>query len=394
MATRPRGRICRRLLPVVEKFSCLCFPAFQHHLTSTAEGGEGEQSSDPGGPGLADQALVPAADDASERQHQPTQEVPEDASGPGASSQAGGQTSATSLQTVLNKFELNGLSQEVSEFLLKGWRESTRNQYDCSLKKWVVFCEGKNISVFDPKIGDVLDFLLQNFKGHNYSYSTLNSIRSALSTSINVDGKPVGQHPLVMRFMRACYNDKPALPKNSVTWDADIVLSYLRTLSPVNKLSLQLLSHKLTMLLVLLSGQRGQTIHLLNVKNMTLTKSHVTFRIGDPVKQSRPGIHVHELAFKAYAPDRRLCVITVLTEYIERTKETRCEITQLLLTHRAPVRPASRDTIRRWIRDVMSNAGIDMTIFTPHSTRAASTSKAATKDHPRHGWVESRDHIY
>ncbi len=156
---------------------------------------------------------------------------------------------------------------------------------------------------------------------------------------------------------------------------------------------MQMLSYKLTMLLALLSGQRGQTIHLLDIRNMSLSKSHVCFRIGDLVKQSRPGTHIQELSFKAYAPDRRLCIVTVLTEYIERTKNPRGTITQLLLTHRAPVRAASRDTIRRWIRDVMSNAGIDMNIFTPHSTRAASTSKAATKitfeNHSGYCWLES-----
>ena len=36
----------------------------------------------------------------------------------------------------------------------------------------------------------------------------------------------------------------------------------------------------------------------------------------------------------------------------------------------------SKDTISRWIRTVMMNAGLDVTTSKPHSTRSAATSKA------------------
>lgn len=37
---------------------------------------------------------------------------------------------------------------------------------------------------------------------------------------------------------------------------------------------------------------------------------------------------------------------------------------------------ASKDTISRWIRPVMTDAGIDVSMFEPHSTSAAAASKA------------------
>ena len=228
-------------------------------------------------------------------------------------------------------------------------------------------------------ISEVLDFLLLLFRANNYSYSTMNTLRSALSTIIRIDDKPVGQHPLVVRFMKACYNERPALPKNKITWDTDKMLVYLKSLSPSKKLSLESLTKKVTMLLLLLSGQRGQSIHLLDIRNMTLTKSSVTFRIGDPLKQTRPGKHIGEIAVKAYAPDRRLCLITALSSYIDLTKNLRGNETRLLLTHRKPYKGASIDTIRRWVRQTLLAAGIDLAIFSPHSTRAASSSKVATK---------------
>lgn len=56
----------------------------------------------------------------------------------------------------------------------------------------------------------------------------------------------------------------------------------------------------------------------------------------------------------------------------------------------------SRETLSRWIRTVMTSAGVDTTIFKPHSTRAAATSKAKTASVPIQeilktaGWSSSR----
>ena len=131
------------------------------------------------------------------------------------------------------------------------------------------------------------------------------------------------------------------------------------------------------MLMLLQSGQRCQTLHLLDVRNMTLTPSKANFTLGDLLKTSRPTNHLSQISFKAYAPDRRLCVHTALKCYLKRTLDTRGKVTQLFLTTKPTGRPASRDTLRRWTKSIMQNAGIDLSMYSPHSTRSASTSKAA-----------------
>ena len=42
----------------------------------------------------------------------------------------------------------------------------------------------------------------------------------------------------------------------------------------------------------------------------------------------------------------------------------------------------SRDTISRWIKTVLELAGLDISQFSAHSTRAASTSAAFSRDVP------------
>lgn len=231
---------------------------------------------------------------------------------------------------------------------------------------------------------DVLQFLHNLFKSgksdtSGLSYSSLGTARSALSTVATIQSIPVGQHPMIKRFMRAAFNLRPSFPKNNVIWDVNFVIRHLKTLSPTTSLSLRNLSKKLLMLMLILAGQRGQSIHLLDISNMTLTHSHVSFRIAELTKTSRPSAHVPELHFQAYTPDKRVCIITVLRIFLSRTEHLRKQEQRLFITTRPPYKAASRDTIRRWTRDILTDAGIDMNIFSPHSTRSASASKAATK---------------
>ena len=53
--------------------------------------------------------------------------------------------------------------------------------------------------------------------------------------------------------------------------------------------------------------------------------------------------------------------------------------TQLLLSNQKPHRPVLSDTIARWIKVVLTEASINTSVFSAHSTRAASTSAAYNK---------------
>ena len=231
---------------------------------------------------------------------------------------------------------------------------------------------------FHPHIGVLLDFLFSEFnRAPGRGYGTMNTIRSAISAIATIAGQPAGQHALVSRFMKAVFLQRPAFSRTHVTWDPQMVLDYICSLGSTEALSLLHLSRKLVILMLLLSGQRGQTLHLLDVRNLSLSESQAIFGIGDLLKTSRPGAHFSGLVFEAYPHDSRLCIVHTIKHYLYRTRSIRGELTGLFLTTRSPVWLASRDTLRRWVRDVMRAAGIDLTVFSPHSTRSASSSKAA-----------------
>ena len=198
----------------------------------------------------------------------------------------------------------------------------------------------------------------------------------------------MGSSPLVIRLLKGIFNRRHSLPRNNITWDPEVILRFLKTLSPVKNLSLLQLSQKTVALLLLLTGQRGQSIHVMDLRNIDITKNHVKIRFGDLLKTTRPGYQQKELTIKAYAPDRRLCIVTVLTEYINRTKDLRQDDGLFIATVK-PHRKISTDTILRWFKVVMDKAGLDLAIFTPHSARAASTSAAVRAKIPLHSILET-----
>lgn len=93
-----------------------------------------------------------------------------------------------------------------------------------------------------------------------------------------------------------------------------MILDYIISLGPNNCLPLIQLSINLATFMLLISDQHRQTIHLPDIRNMTILASRVSFRTGDPLRNSKPDAHVSELAFEAYPPDRTLYVVTSIMD--------------------------------------------------------------------------------
>jgi hypothetical protein len=219
-------------------------------------------------------------------------------------------------------------------------------------------------------------FLMELFED-NLGYSAINTARSAISNVVilsDAEHVTVGDHPLIKRFLRGVFNEKPSLPRYKSVWDVSQVLDWLKGLD-IDTIALKLLTIKTTMLLALLSGQRVQTLQALSINNVEFTDTSAVFRLDVLLKQSKPGRHLSSINFKGYH-DRQLCVITHLKKYIEVTKGLR-KSDMLLISYQKPHSPVTTDTIARWLKMALRNSGIDTEVFAAHSTRSASSSAAA-----------------
>ena len=275
---------------------------------------------------------------------------------------------------------MRGFTANVIDIILNSWREGTKSQYQSAAKKWFEFCVANNCDMISPPLPSALSYLTALHES-GLSYSSVNTARSVLSSILSWEGcqTPFGQLPMVKRFMKGIFESRPPLPRYSSTLNVKNVFNYLRSQDDVSSLTLKDLSHRVAFLLALLKGQRCQTISKLSLDNMTIDANKITFVITEKLKHTRPGVHQQPLIYLAYAPDKKLCIVTHLLEYLKRTSALRGESKQLLISFIKPHKPISTETTSHWIKNFMALAGINTSQYKTHSTRAASTSHLASK---------------
>lgn len=249
----------------------------------------------------------------------------------------------------------------------------TRKQYEYALNQWILFCQRNNVDPLSGSITLVISFLTIKFN-EGLSYSSLNSIRSAISLIL---GPHLGTDERVTRFFKGISKLRPKKPKYDEVWDPEIVLNYLSDLYPNDTLSLELLTKKLVTLLALVTAHRVQTLSLITLDNITINQNNITIKIPDNIKTTAPGRLQPNLVLPFFRENNNICPATTLLCYIDVTKSIRQNCKTLIITVRKPYHAASTASIGRWIKQTLNNSGVDVSKFTAHSTRHASTSKAS-----------------
>ena len=284
------------------------------------------------------------------------------------------ETSANHVSLIREQFENRGFSTTATEILESTWRAGTRKQYEGYLGRWRQYCGQRNINPFSPTVEEGINFLAELFE-KGLGYSALNTARSALSSIITLSSNSFGTHPLVCRFLKGVFESRPSLPRHNIIWDVRIVLDYFKTFETAETLTLKMLTLKLTMILDLISAQRCQTLKALSLDSMSCVDDKYVLYFNNLLKASRPGKHLETSIVKQYVLDAELCLFTLLTEYIRRTRTIRGNAKQLLLSFQKPFNVVSTDTISRWLKTVLKLAAIKE--FSGSSTRAASSSAAS-----------------
>lgn len=274
------------------------------------------------------------------------------------------------------------MSETTKEVVNASWAESTQASYNSSIKKWIKYCSTRNMDPYKASHEDGLEFLVYLHKVANEKYPSVASARSAISAILPVtqDGKTFGKDPVVSRALKGMFRLRPSLPRYTVIYDVDIVLKYITSLPPNNKLLLEELTKKLTTLLCILSGQRAQSISSLSLKFMHVSNTEYVFYIPKVLKTTTPTFHQEPLTFRSFPGEKQVCVVECLHAYIDRTElireNTEGTPDQLILGYAYPHKPVKSATLARYVKLFLGECGIDLTVFTAHSTRKASTSKA------------------
>lgn len=103
------------------------------------------------------------------------------------------------------------------------------------------------------------------------------------------------------------------------------------------------------------------------------TKLH--FSVQEKLKTSRPGNHLEPIEIKAYPSELQLCPVTHIRHYLTQTRPLRQD-SKLFISLLKPYKPVTPATIGRWIKSMLTEAGINTKQYSAHSSRTASSAFA------------------
>ena len=124
---------------------------------------------------------------------------------------------------------------------------------------------------------------------------------------------------------------------------------------------------------------------MLSVIHMDQSLDNVIFHMIGLTKCSKATRPNQPIVYRAYVEDELLCPVKCIYAYLaQRSKIITRNFTGFFITFGKTHYPASKDSLARWVKEVMGNCGIDTEIFKPHSTRLASYSAANKLGMPLH----------
>jgi hypothetical protein len=136
----------------------------------------------------------------------------------------------------------------------------------------------------------VLSFLASWLKEKDLEYRTIAVYRSAISrTHHPIDSVPLGELPIVSKFMKGIFRAKPPKPKYCSSWNVAKVLDFPRNQEPLDQVPLKMITFKLTALLALTTSARAHELAALDIYFSLVMEEASEFTIPEHVNNSRPG---------------------------------------------------------------------------------------------------------
>ena len=269
--------------------------------------------------------------------------------------------------------------------------------------KWNLFVDWCSSHEENPRscsIRAVLSFLQEGLE-RRLSPSTLKVYVAAIAAHHDaVDGKSLGKHDLIVRFLRGARRLNPPRPLSIPSWDLSLVLSALQRppFEPLQSAELKILSCKTVLLVALASIKRVGDLHAFSVDESCLEfgpdNSHVILR-------PRPGyvpkvpttpfrdqvVNLQALPSEEADPALAfLCPVRALRLYVDRTQSLRTS-DQLFVCYggQQKGKAVSKQRMAHWIVDAIALAYEAQGVPCPPGLKAHSTRSVASSWALAHG---------
>ena len=130
--------------------------------------------------------------------------------------------------------------------LSASWAINTQFGDSSYSKKWNHFYSTKNIDLYTANYKKVMLFLANLYHEDNCNLEVIAVLRSAFPTILPRNNEiAFGQDRIVSPMMKEIFKLGLTLPKYTVTYDPDVLLTYISTSPSKPMLALELLSKKL-----------------------------------------------------------------------------------------------------------------------------------------------------
>ncbi len=288
---------------------------------------------------------------------------------------------------------LSGLPPAVVNTITSARALSTRQAYRL---KWNLFVDWCSPRREDPRrcpIAVVLSFLQDGLE-RRLSPSTLKVYVAAIAAHHDaVDGKSLGKHNLVIRFLRGARRLNPPRPHLVPSWDLPSVLSALRgaPFEPLQSVELKFLSLKTVLLSALATVKRVGDLQAFSVDDSCLefgpADSHVVLRPRPGYVPKVPTMPFRDQVVNLQALPREeadpaialLCPVRALRIYVDRTQSFRTS-DQLFVCFggQQKGRAVSKQRLAHWIVEAIVLAYQARRLPCPLGVRAHSTRGVAS----------------
>ncbi len=294
---------------------------------------------------------------------------------------------------------IGDLPPEVLNTIASARAPSTRRAYALKWNLFVKWCSSRREDPRRCSIGVVLSFLQQGLE-RRLSPSTLKVHAAAISAyHDHIDGKSIGKHDLVVRFLKGARRLNPPRPPSIPSWDLALVLRALQIapFEPLQSADLRILSIKTLLLVALASIKRVGDLQAFSVD-----ESCLEFGPGDGhvVLSPRPGyvpkvpttpfrdqvVSLQALPLEEADPALALlCPVRALRLYTDRTQSLRTS-DQLFVCYggQQKGKAVSKQRMVHWIVDAIALAYQAQGVPCPlrlhaHSTRGVASSWALAR---------------
>ncbi len=288
---------------------------------------------------------------------------------------------------------LSGLPPAVVNTITSARALSTRQAYRLKWNLFINWCSPRREDPRRCPIAVVLSFLQDGLE-RRLSPSTHKVYVAAIAAHHDaVDGKSLGKHDLVIRFLRGARRLNPPRPHLVPSWDLPSVLSALRgaPFEPLQSVELKFLSLKTVLLSALATVKRVGDLQAFSVDDSCLefgpADSHVVLRPRPGYVPKVPTMPFRDQVVNLQALPREeadpaialLCPVRALRIYVDRTQSFRTS-DQLFVCFggQQKGRAVSKQRLAHWIVEAIVLAYQARRLLCPLGVRAHSTRGVAS----------------